>query len=259
MSVSKKIYLFANWKMYLDFDESNILSKGIKKQVKKISKNIKIAVFPSSLSFFSVVQTLSGSGVDIGSQNIHFEDKGGFTGEISALMYKKSGAKYTLIGHSERRHLFHETNHDVRQKMEAALSVGLVPVLCVGETEKEREDGKTQETIEVQIRAALHALSWNKNKKFIIAYEPVWAISKGIGTQEAGKHCDYLEAQRIHKFIKKLVSQLSKDFEPIVLFGGSVRPNTVKEYLRQPDVDGVLVGAASTKLDSWLEIVHNAC
>jgi triosephosphate isomerase len=174
-------------------------------------------------------------------------------------MYKNSGAKYTLIGHSERRHLFHETNHDVRQKMEAALSAGLIPVLCVGETEKEREDDKTKETIEIQIRSALHALSWNKNKKLIIAYEPVWAISKGISPQEAGKHCDYLEAQRIHKFIKNLVFQLSKDLELVILFGGSVRPNTVKEYLQQPDIDGVLVGAASTKLDSWIEIVHNAC
>ena len=259
MSASKKVYLFANWKMYLDLEESHSLSKLIKKQAKKMSKNIKMVVFPSALSFSSVAQTFSAVGIDLGSQNIHSEDRGGFTGEVSALMYKKSGAKYALVGHSERRHLFHETNHDVRQKMEAAIAVGLVPVLCVGETAQERENGKTEETIEIQIRSALHMLNWNKNKKLIIAYEPVWAISKGTSQQEAGKHCDYFEAQRLHKFIKKLVSQLSKSIELTVLFGGSVRPNTVKEYLNQPDIDGVLVGAASTKLDSWLEIVHNAC
>jgi len=259
MPSSKKPYFFANWKMYLDFEESSMLSKSIKRQLKKLSKNLRLGVFPSSLSFHAVAKIFSATGVSVGAQNINSEDKGGFTGEVSAMMYKKLGAKHTLIGHSERRHLFGESNHDVRQKMQAALDVGLVPVLCVGETAKERESGKTEETIEIQIRSALHALNWNKNKKLVIAYEPVWAISKGIGQAQAGQYCDPLEAQRIHKFIKKLVAQLAKDVGLVILFGGSVRPNTVKEYLKQPDIDGVLVGAASTKLDSWLEIGHNAC
>lgn len=144
-------------------------------------------------------------------------------------------------------------------KMEAILSTGLLPVLCVGETIQEREDRKTEETVEIQLRSALHALNWNKTKKLIIAYEPVWAISKGTSLDEAGKHCDSDEAERIHKFIKKTTRQLLKDIEPIVLFGGSVRSNTVAEYLRQPNIDGVLVGAASTNIDSWSNIVHNAC
>lgn len=253
------IYLFANWKMYLDLPASEKLSKEIIKLSKKLSKKIKLAVFPSALSLISVVKTLKNSNISVGAQNVYFEDKGGFTGEVSASMYKDSGAKYALVGHSERRHLFHETNHEVRMKMEAILSIGLFPVLCVGETIQEREDRKTEETIEIQLRSALHALNWNKTKKLIIAYEPVWAISKGTSMDEAGKHCDGDEAERIHEFIKKTTRQLLKDIEPIVLFGGSVRSNTVAEYLRQPNIDGVLVGAAATNIDSWSNIVHNAC
>ncbi len=252
------IYLFANWKMYLDLPESEKLAKDFAKLAKKLPKQIKMAVFPSALAFATAVKVLKKTTVGVGAQNVYFEDKGGFTGEVSAVMYGNNGAKYALVGHSERRHLFHETNHEVRMKMEALLSAGIVPVLCVGETAGERENQKTEDTIEIQLRAALHALSWSKNAKLIIAYEPVWAISKGSGVDEAGKHCDPLEAERVHEFIKKTVSQLLKDVESIVLFGGSVRANTTKEYLEQPSIDGVLVGAASTHLDSWREITHNA-
>lgn len=253
------IYLFANWKMYLDLAQSEKLSKNLVKLSKKMSKKIKMTIFPNALAISAVIKNLKISAIGVGAQNVYFEDKGGFTGEVSAAMYKSVGAKYALVGHSERRHLFHETNHEVRMKMEAILSSGLVPVLCVGETIQERENRKTEETIEIQIRSALHELNWNKNKKLFIAYEPVWAISKGASINEIGKHCDSIEAERIHEFIKKTVKQLIKDIEPIVLFGGSVRPNTVKEYLQQPNIDGVLVGAASTNLDSWSDIVHNAC
>lgn len=252
------IYLFANWKMYLDLPESEKLAKDFAKLSKKLPNKIKMAVFPSALVFTSTAKVLKNTSIGIGAQNVYFEDKGGFTGEVSAVMYKDNGAKYALVGHSERRHLFHETNHEVRMKMEALLNVGIVPILCVGETAQEREDGKTEDTIEIQLRAALHALSWSKNKKLIIAYEPVWAISKGLGTDDAGKHCDHIEAERVHEFIKKTVQELVKEVEPLVLFGGSVRSNTVKDYLKQPNIDGVLVGAASTHLDSWKDIVHNA-
>ncbi|MCX6779764.1 MAG: triose-phosphate isomerase [Candidatus Magasanikbacteria bacterium] len=223
------IYLFANWKMYLGMAESEKLSKDLVKFSKKLPKKIKMAVFPSALSSTAVVKNLKKTPIAVGAQNIYFEDKGGFTGEVSAAMYKDIGSKYALVGHSERRHLFHETNHEIRMKMEGALSIGLMPVLCVGETAQES------------------------------AYEPVWAISKGLGVQEQGKHCDATEANRVHGFIKKTVLALTKDLEPIILFGGSVRPNTAAEYLKQSNIDGILVGAASTHLDSWKDIVHNAC
>ncbi len=253
------MYLFANWKMYLNLAESEKLAKELVRISKKNSNKIKMAVFPSALAFNSVAKILNKKLVAIGSQNIHAEDRGGFTGEVSGQMFKMAGAEYTLIGHSERRHLFHETNHDTKMKMEAALSNKLVPVLCVGETLKEREEGKTKEVIDIQLRSALDGLNWPKSKKLIIAYEPVWAISKGIGADEAGKHCDFIEAEKMHILIRKLLASLVKDVKIVILFGGSVRPNTVREYLQQQNIDGVLVGAASTKLDSWLAIMHNAC
>ncbi|MFA6485825.1 MAG: triose-phosphate isomerase [Candidatus Magasanikbacteria bacterium] len=253
-----KIYLFANWKMYLDFDESNILANGLAGEAKKFGHEIKMAIFPSTLSLYTAGQVLRDVGVGVGPQNVFWVDKGGYTGEISASMYKTAGCDYALVGHSERRQQFHETNHEVRQKMDACLSVGLTPVLCVGETLKEREAGTTAEVVEIQLRSALDNISWPKNVALIIAYEPVWAISKGAGAGEEGRHCDDIEAEKMHRLIKKIVKNLLPNMEPAVLFGGSVRPNTTAYYLNQPSIDGVLVGAASTKLDSWLEIVKNA-
>lgn len=252
MPLSKgKYYLFANWKMYLDYNESNILANALAGAAKKFPDNIKMAVFPSALSLYPVAQVLHDVGVGVGSQNIFWEDKGGYTGEVSAMMYKEAGCDYALVGHSERRHQFHETNHEVRLKLEAVLSVGLTPILCVGETADEREKGKTEEIVEIQLRAALDGLSFASDKEFIVAYEPVWAIGTGLA-------CDALEAERLHVLIKKIVSSLLPEAKPIILYGGSVRPENVVEYLKQEDVSGVLVGGASAKLDSWLEIVENS-
>ncbi len=252
MSASKKVYLFANWKMYLDYDESNILANAVAAASSDFATKIKMVVFPSSLSFYPVAQALGDVGIVSGAQNIHFEDKGGFTGENSALMYKNAGAKFTLIGHSERRHLFGETNHEVHQKMEAALLVGLVPVLCVGETAKERKGDKAKDVVEVQLRAALDGLKWKPKAKLFIAYEPVWAI----GT---GKNCDPVEAEKMCLMIENMAKALAKDVEIIILYGGSVNGGNIKEFIKQPNINGVLVGGASAKLDTWLQIVQNAC
>jgi len=252
MSASKKVYLFANWKMYLDYDESNILANALALVSPNFAKNVKLVVFPSALSFYPVAQVLGDVGISSGAQNVYFEDKGGFTGENSAIMYKNAGAKFTLVGHSERRHLFHESNHEVHQKMEAALSFGLTPVLCVGETAKERKTDKAKEVIEIQLRAALDNLNWKSKAKLFIAYEPVWAI----GT---GNNCDPIEAEKMCALIQKIGNALSKDVEVVVLYGGSVNGKNIKEFMKQSSISGVLVGGASAKLDSWLEIVQNAC
>jgi len=248
---SKKVYLFANWKMYLDFDESNLLANAIANIADTFSKKIEMAIFPSALSFYNVAQVLDDVKIKIGAQNVNPEDKGGFTGEVSAFMYKEAGAKYALVGHSERRHLYHETDHDVRVKMESVLENGLVPVLCVGETEKERKNNKQKEVIEVQLRSALQNLKLKKNKKIIIAYEPVWAI----GT---GKHCDFLEANEMCVMVSKMAKILVKDAEVITLYGGSVKEGDVGQFLKEASIDGVLVGGASTNLDSWKKIVQNS-
>ena len=237
--------------MYLDYNESNILANAIALEAKKFEKNIKMAVFPSALSLYPVSQVLRDVGIGIGPQNLYWVDKGGYTGEVSAQMYKAVGCEYALIGHSERRHLFHETHHETRQKMEAALAAGLTPVLCVGETLKERAEGKTQEVIEIQLRGALEDIKWSKGMELIIAYEPVWAI----GTGEA---CESAEAEKMHVFVKKITTELIKGVVPVVLYGGSVRPSNVVDYLKQENINGVLVGGASAKLDEWMEIVKIA-
>lgn len=246
-----KYYLFANWKMYLDYNESNILANGLADAAKNFSEQVKMAVFPSALSLYPVSQVFQDVGIGFGPQNVYWVDKGGYTGEISAAMYKDVGCEYALVGHSERRHQFGETNHDVRQKMEAILAVGLTPVLCVGETAKEREEGKTEEVVEIQLRAALEGLEFPADKELIIAYEPVWAIGTGLA-------CDPMEAERMHEVIKKMVGGLIAVQNFVILYGGSVRPENVNEYLKQENIHGVLVGGASAKLESWLDVVKNS-
>lgn len=245
--MNNKTYLFANWKMYLDYDESNILANAIANQAKSISKDIKMAIFPGALALYPVGQVLHDVGIGVGAQNTYWLDKGGYTGEVSAIMYKAAGCEYALVGHSERRHLFGETNHEVRQKVDASLVAGLTPVICVGETEKERQENKTEEVIEIQIRAAFHNIVWPKDQELIVAYEPVWAI----GT---GENCDPLEAERMHELIKKQVVALT-GITPVILYGGSVKPENVAEYLKNPNINGVLVGSASANLESWMKIV----
>lgn len=233
--------------MYLDYDESNILANAIADKAAEIPSNVNMVIFPSALALYPVGQVLRDVGISIGAQNVHWEDKGGNTGEVSAQMYKSAGCDYALVGHSERRHLFHETNHEVRQKVEAALAVDLTPVICVGETKKEREENKTEEAVEIQTRSAFYNISWPKDKELIVAYEPVWAI----GT---GENCDPLEAERIHEIIKKQVISLT-GVTPVVLYGGSVSRSNIAEYLKNPSIDGVLVGSASANLESWSGLV----
>lgn len=249
MPQSKKYYLFANWKMYLDFDESNILANALALSAAKIPDSAHIAVFPGALALYSAGQVLRDVHIAVGAQNFYWVEKGGYTGEISAAMYKATGCEFALVGHSERRHVFGETNHDVRQKTEAALAAGLTPVVCVGETGAERAAGKTEEVLEVQLRAVFDdGLKWPSDRELIIAYEPVWAI----GT---GKNCQSDEANRIHGLIKKWLKGWVPKVAPKVLYGGSVRADDVAGYLKTEDIDGVLVGAASTKLDSWIDIM----
>ncbi len=244
--MSDKKYLFANWKMYLGFAESQNLASAIALEANEFSEDIKMAVFPSALAAKTVISTLEKTSVAVGAQNVYWVDKGGETGEISAAMYKAVGCEYALVGHSERRHLFHETNHEVRQKTEAVLAAGLTPVMCVGETEREKAGDKTAEVVEVQVRSALQDIVWPEDRELIFAYEPVWAI----GT---GQACDPVAAERVHELIKKQVAALTTRI-PVILYGGSVNADNVNDYLKNPSINGVLVGGASTKLDSWLSI-----
>lgn len=246
-----KHYLFANWKMYLDYDESNILANALVADNKKIPESVKMVIFPSALSLYNVLGPLKDVGIAIGAQNTYWVDKGGYTGEVSALMYKDAGCEYALVGHSERRHVFHETNHEVREKLDVILATGMTPVICVGETAGERKNNQTEEVVEIQLRAALDKIDWPILRELIVAYEPVWAI----GT---GDNCDPIEAERIQKRISEMVEVLVPGVKLVILYGGSVRPENVAEYLKFDHINGVLVGSASTQLDSWQEIMQNS-
>ncbi len=248
---NKQYYLFANWKMYLDYDESNNLASALANKAKDFSEEIKMAIFPGALAFHAATQILHNVNIKTGAQNAHWVDRGGYTGEISMEMYKRAGAAYILVGHSERRHLFYEDNHDVRQKVEAALNAGLTPVICVGETERERAGGQAEEVVEIQLRAALEDIKWPAGRELIVAYEPVWAI----GT---GNNCEPIDAEKMQARIADWIKALVSDTIPVLLYGGSVRPDVVTKYLILPHINGVLVGGASAKFDSWLEIVQNS-
>lgn len=237
--------------MYLNLEESKALAHGLKKAVKALPKQSRVAVFPSALALAGVKDELVGSSIGLGVQNTYWVDRGGYTGEVSAAMYKAAGAEYALVGHSERRHIFHETNHDVRQKIEALLAVGITPVVCIGETLDEHKDGSTEEVVEAQIRAAFTDLAVPAGRELFVAYEPVWAV----GTGEA---CPPEEAGRMCSLLKKNVASLLGDVPAVFLYGGSVRAENVANFIRQNDISGVLVGGASAKLGTWAGIMAAA-
>lgn len=247
----KTIHLFANWKMYLGYDESNILANALISEERKMPPAINVVLFPSALALYPIALNLKETDIAVGAQNAYWVDKGGYTGEVSISMFKEAGCQYVLIGHSERRHVFHETNHDVRQKIEAAFDEKIMPVVCVGETQEERRAGKTEEVVEIQLRAAFEKLNLPGDAKFIIAYEPVWAI----GTGDA---CDPKEAERMHGVILKITKSLLSDANFSILYGGSVRAENVADYLAGPHTDGVLIGNASARLDTFKAIMEKA-
>tara|TARA_Y100000310_G_scaffold183350_1_gene183471 strand:+ start:262 stop:978 length:717 start_codon:yes stop_codon:yes gene_type:complete len=227
-----------NWKMNLSVNESIKLVEELKSQ----SFENDVAVIPPFTSLSSVSEILKKSDISLGAQNMHFEDSGAFTGEISPLMLKDIGCKYVLVGHSERRQIFGETDDLVNKKLKTAIKHGLIPILCIGETLEQREAKQQEEIIEAQIINALNGLKVNK-KNIVIAYEPVWAI----GT---GKTATPDQAQEIHSFIRALLS----DTKIRILYGGSVKPANASELLSQQDIDGALVGGAALKASDFSEI-----
>ena len=239
-----------NWKMYKTAPEAVALVEEIKKGVAGAPGDTLVA--PPYTSLVAVVAAAKGSLVAVAAQNMHFEKEGAFTGEVSAAMLKDVGASHVVLGHSERRQYFAETDEGVAKKTKVALDYGLVPVSCLGETLAEREAGSTMDVVKRQLDAILGAVTADEAKKVVIAYEPVWAI----GT---GKVASPEQAQEVHAFIRlrigavhgKAVADALR-----ILYGGSVKPDNVKGLMSLPDVDGALVGGASLKADSFLKLVH---
>ena len=235
--------------MYLNLEESRSLAQFYLEKLNQLSDNIKTVVFPSNLAFSSVKDVLQNNQIDLGGQNCYWVDKGGYTGEVSAQMLSDAGAKYVLVGHSERRHQFGEKLEEVNKKMEAVLKAGLTPVLCIGETKKERDGGIAIDILDEQIKTAYENLDWPKDKEVIVAYEPVWSI--GTGVIPSLQDVDIAQQE-----VKKLIGNLL-DLEPVLLYGGSVRPENITEFLSDPFINGVLIGGSSTQKDSWENILKN--
>lgn len=229
------------------------LANGLKRNLYKEEK-ADIIICPPFTALNEVSEIVMDSNIKLGAQNMYFADSGAFTGEVSPVMLKDAGCEYVIIGHSERRIYFGETNESVNKKVKFALERGLMPIMCVGEKLEEREAGKAFDVISEHVKKGLEGISKDEMLDIIIAYEPVWAI----GT---GKNATPKEAQDVHKFIRDLLTQIfDKSTSDIVRiqYGGSVTADNIKELIGEPDVDGALVGGASLKLDAFTKIVEVA-
>ena len=249
----RRYFIAGNWKMNLHHDASVSLAAGLAKAVGDAS-DVEVAVCPISLYLRDVAQAVAGSAVGVGGQNMYCEAEGAYTGEIGGPMLLDVGCRYVILGHSERRQYFHETNEDVNSKLKAALKVGLVPIVCLGETLEQREAGQTGEVIQSQFTGSLAGISAEEMAKSVIAYEPVWAIGTG---QTASPE----QAEEVHSDLRRML-ETSYNSEVAaavrIQYGGSVKPGNAAELLAQPNIDGALVGGASLKLDDFLAIVEAA-
>ena len=239
-----------NWKMYKTAAESCAFVKEFQPLVAGVA-GVEIVLSPPFPSLSAVAALTAGTNVGVASQNVHFAAEGAFTGEVSPGMVKDAGAGYAIIGHSERRQFFAETDENVNRKVKAVLASGLVPIICLGETLPEREAGKTYDVVERQLRAGLSGVAAAEVPAVIVAYEPVWAI----GT---GKTATPGQAQEVHAFLRRLLKEVFGDpaaAKVRILYGGSVKPENIALLMAQPDIDGALVGGASLKATAFAGIV----
>jgi triosephosphate isomerase len=238
-----------NWKMNKTVAEAVSVIKALKSSITDVT-DIDVLICPTFTALYAVSNEVKGSNINIGAQNLFWETKGAFTGEISPTMVKDTGCSYVLIGHSERRQYFNETDETVNKKTKAALVAGLIPVICIGETLKEREQNITFKVIEKQIKEGVVGLTPQQAATIVIAYEPVWAI----GT---GKTATPDQSQEVHAFTRKIYNQMYGDASQKVriLYGGSVNPTNVSDLMKQPDIDGGLVGGASLEAESFTKLV----
>lgn len=241
-----------NWKMHGSRAEAAALLKGIKEGARAYSA-VSILVFPSFVHLQLAENQLADSVIAWGGQNLYLGKAGAFTGEISGLMLVDYGCQYVLVGHSERRLLFHEDAIVVAEKFKAAIEFGLQPVLCVGETQQQREQGQTEAVIAEQLQAVLQLVGADVFRLAVIAYEPVWAIGTGLTASP-------LQAQAVHEYIRSLLTEYSIDVANTVriLYGGSVKADNAVELFAMPDIDGGLVGGASLDAKSFLAICQAA-
>ncbi len=251
--MARRKFVCGNWKMHKTAAEARALLRELRDLVAGAVDSVDVAVAPPFTALQAAAEALQGSRIQLAGQDVHWEASGAFTGEISAPMLAEVGCRHVIVGHSERRQLFGETDEAVRRKAGAVLAAGMRPIVCVGETLAEREGGRTLEVVSRQVRAALSGLPSTAVSALTLAYEPVWAI----GT---GKTATTAQAQEVHAAIRALVRELAGGAaeQVRIQYGGSVKPDNAAELMAQPDVDGALVGGASLKAQDFSQIVKGA-
>lgn len=245
----RKPVIIGNWKMNKDLDEAKKLVKEIISE--KLDNNVEKVVCVPFVYVTEVRKLLEGTDIGLGAQNMFFETKGAFTGEISPVMLKSCGVSYVILGHSERRTIFNETDEIINKKVKSALQYKLIPILCCGETLEERNLGIEKDIVEKQIRNTLDDISVNDIEKVIIAYEPIWAIGTGLTASSD-------DAENMIKFIREILydiyGNLSENIR--IQYGGSVKPNNIKDLMQKENVDGALVGGACLESTSFCELIN---
>jgi triosephosphate isomerase len=250
----RKKVIAGNWKMHYDLSESQNLISKLTSGLNGKELNCDVIICPPFTSLSEAALLTKDTPVKLGAQNMYFRESGAFTGEISASMLMGVGCEYVILGHSERRTIFKETDGLINEKIKSALKAGLKPIFCIGETLEERENGREKDVLESQLSGGLNEISLDQMNNIIIAYEPVWAI----GT---GKTATPGQAEEMHDFIRNYIKD---DFTPetaenlIIQYGGSVKPDNAGELLSQTDIDGALVGGACLQADSFISIIESA-
>jgi len=250
----RKPFIGGNWKMNTDSSSAVDLAKGVAQKCESMLDKVDVCVCPPFVYLAAVKQVLGSSSISLGAQDVYFESKGAFTGEISCQMLKDIGCADIIIGHSERRHVIGETNELINKKLIAAIDAGLLPIFCVGELLEQRKAEKTAQIVKEQIQKGMAGITAEKAKVITIAYEPVWAIGTGINATPA-------QAQEVHLMIRQLIASMYNESfaeQLRIQYGGSAKANNAAELMAQADVDGLLVGGASLKADEFTAIVRAA-
>lgn len=249
----RKTIIAGNWKMNKTASETKKFAEELKRLLPR-TKWCDVVVCVPSVNISAAIKAFKDLRVSVGAENLFYEKNGAYTGEVSADMLKDLGVKYVIIGHSERRQLFGETDFTVNKKVLAALEAGLHPIICVGETLDQRELGVTMELIALQLKSALAGVPAEKARKCVIAYEPVWAIGTGktATAQQAAEVCTFIRATIRHLYGARIARSVT------VQYGGSMKPANAAELLAQPDIDGGLIGGAALDAGQFVEIIHAA-
>jgi triosephosphate isomerase len=253
MHVTRRALIAANWKMNPMRDEAYALMGGILKEVES-HDSVDVLICPPSIYLEVAVQMMKDTPLFVGAQNLHHEESGPYTGEVSGAMLQSIGCSHVIVGHSERRTLFDECNAEINSKLKACLDCGMMPILCVGETHEQRSSGRAFDVLTEQLTYGLQGIDGSAVGNSVIAYEPVWAIGTGVSATST-------QVEEVHQFIRDTIGRFTDEdtAQTIrIIYGGSVNPDNAPQLLSCPNVDGALIGGASLKLDAFCGIVRTA-